>query len=125
MGLKAIGVSGDWRVSVEENINGKDRWFLLIEGVNVSLSFEIATTHVVDQIADFLSEKTNTSTCGELVVGKISGLNVSIFRENCFVEQVRFWTGSEGDGGVEITVVDEEFRDLSIAIELMRRDIAQ
>src|SRR5438309_422607 len=56
IGLLAIGASGDWEIAIDEATSGTPAWFMQIDGLRISLSFEIAGTDLVRQLLAFLGE---------------------------------------------------------------------
>jgi hypothetical protein len=61
LGLLAFGSSRGWQVSIDETVDGDERWYAQIEGPSVSLYFRLADLGIVAKTANFLARRDTNS----------------------------------------------------------------
>lgn len=125
VGLMAYGKAKDWEFSIDETIEGEDRWFAQIEGPSLSLYFEIPSPQMVIELASFLDSQEHASLNDpkEIEIGHFNGSPVRILRDDEFQDRCFLTIQSNEMSNVRVTLLGDDLDAISNAVRQIRTEM--
>jgi hypothetical protein len=132
IGLLANGISGAWRIDVDEATSGPDRWFLQIEGPSAYFHFEIPSLGVIERLGQFLATRPspNSRQVGpgfqsdwELAIGMDPHAPVLVLRDDEFDDRFFLHIGRSDAVCVRYTFAGDDVKCLAAALEQVREEL--
>lgn len=125
VGLMAHGQSNNWELSIDETIDGEDRWFAQLEGPSANLYFEISSPRVIVDLVSFLecSEPKLIDNPVEITIGDFGGNPVTLLRDDEFQDRCFLCIQSNRSSAVRIGVAGSDLNDLSNAARQLKMEL--
>ncbi len=121
-GLAAIGRCADVSIDVDEAVSGPERWQMSIDLPQFQFRFTIPAPAIVGGFCDFLQQQLNHKTTGELPLGTLGNADVSIIKDDEFMD--RFFLLAAADGGaVRHTLTGDVVINLIVALRQVASDL--
>ncbi len=117
-GMIVFGRSGDWELSIDENLDESDKWQVQIDTAVVSLQYRLSKLTVWRELDRLLS--TNESNVREgtysLRIGAFNDDPVTATLDNECSSRLFITVGDAADARFEVTVAGKDFSDFGNAV---------
>jgi len=129
-GLTALGAAGGWQVDIDGSNSGlTQNWFAQIEGPAVYVSFEVQSPSVIEDMIEFLTERTADEFGiqrvreSEIVVGIDEGAPVTLLRDDEFSDRFFLLMQSKKNLAIRVTIADTDLDSLLIALRQAQNEL--
>src|SRR5215469_5898642 len=129
-GLVANGSSGEWHLSINETIRGKEKWYADIDGPSVYLSFQLVDLEILDKMIAFLDRRVSADTSPqktrsskaeeELVIGSFGLAPVSLIGDNEYKDRCFLIIGPKSSCCMRFSLLGEDTRMILDAFRQVR-----
>ena len=129
LGLAAFGASGQWEVSLDESTSAPARWFLQIEGPNVSIRIGLRSLDAFNKALTFLSGRLLLRKNGSAVkeasvsLGRDDKNPVTLVGDDELPDRCFLVIGPRDDPTVHLTLAGTDLVNVAEALRIARGDL--